>query len=141
MFLGEYKHTIDVKGRLTVPAKFRGQLAAGLVVTRGFERNLMLYPLTEWQHLYGKIMASPISDPISRVFRRRIMSGAADIKPDKQGRMVVPPYLREFAGIIGEVVIIGMGSHLEIWNAEMWKIELADIESNDDGERWSELGI
>lgn len=141
MFLGEYTHTIDDKGRLTIPAKFRGELAAGLVVTRGFDRNLMVYPLTEWQKLAAEIMTRPLSDSRTRDFRRRVFSGAADLEPDRQGRILVPPYLREFAAINGEVVIVGMYNYIEIWDTEAWTAVRQQIEDSDDAARWQDLGI
>lgn len=141
MFLGEYTHSIDDKGRLTIPAKFRGELAAGLVVTRGFDRNLMVYPLTEWQKLAEEIMTRPLSDNRTRDFRRRVFSGAADLEPDRQGRILVPPYLREFAAISGEVVIVGMYNYIEIWDVEAWTAVRQQIEDSDDAARWQDLGI
>ena len=141
MFLGEYIHTIDNKGRLTVPAKFRGELAAGLVVTRGLDRNLAVYPMAAWQVLAKEILARPISDQRMRDFRRRVFSGAIDIEPDRQGRILIPPYLREFAGIEGEVVIAGMFDSLEIWSTAEWAKIKESIENNDDATRWADLGI
>jgi len=141
MFLGEYTHTIDVKGRLTIPAKFRGLLAAGLVVTRGFDQNLMLFPLDGWQELAQKISQRPLSDEDIRSFRRRLFSGAVDLTPDRQGRILLPPYLREFAGINGEVVIAGMFNYLELWNSDAWSAVRTSIENNDDSGRWEDLGI
>lgn len=141
MFLGEYTHTIDDKGRLTVPAKFRGELAAGLVVTRGFDRNLMVYPMSEWENLAQEIMTKPLTDSRTRDFRRRVFSGAADLEPDRQGRILVPPYLREFADINGEVVIVGMYNYIEIWSTDAWQAVREAIENSDDAARWQDLGI
>ncbi|HEX6384077.1 MAG TPA: division/cell wall cluster transcriptional repressor MraZ [Anaerolineae bacterium] len=141
MFLGEYTHTIDDKGRLTIPAKFRGLLAAGLVVTRGFDQNLMLFPLEGWQELADGIARRPLSDEDVRAFRRRVFSGAVDLVPDRQGRILLPPYLRDFAGIDGEVVIAGMYNYLEIWSTEAWQSVRESIENNSDAARWEDLGI
>lgn len=141
MFLGEYTHTIDDKGRLTVPAKYRGELAAGLVVTRGFDRNLMVYPLSEWEKLAQEIMTKPLTDSRTRDFRRRVFSGAADLEPDRQGRILVPPYLREFAAINGEVVIVGMYNYIEIWSTDAWAAVRQTIEESNDAARWQDLGI
>ncbi len=141
MFLGEYTHTIDDKGRLTIPAKFRGELAAGLVVTRGFDRNLMVYPMSEWENLAQEIMTKPLTDSRTRDFRRRVFSGAADLEPDRQGRILVPPYLREFADINGEVVIVGMYNYIEIWSTDAWQAVREAIENSDDAARWQDLGI
>lgn len=141
MFLGEYTHTIDDKGRLTIPAKFRGLLASGLVVTRGFDQNLMLFPVDGWQELAQRIATRPLADEDMRMFRRRVFSGAIDLTPDRQGRVLLPTYLREFAGINGEVVITGMFHYLELWGSEAWASVRQSVESNDDTGRWEDLGI
>lgn len=139
MFLGEYRHTIDEKGRLTIPAKYRGLLAAGMVVTRGFDRNLMAFSLEGWQQLAERVKDLPMSDPNTREFRRRVFSGAIDLIPDRQGRVLLPAYLRDFAGINGEVVISGMFDYLEIWNSDAWQPMRESIEG--DAGRWEDLGI
>ncbi len=141
MFLGEYTHNIDSKGRLTIPAKFRGELAAGLVVTRGFDRNLMIFPLNGWQELARKIGERPLSDESVRAFRRRVFSGAVDLTPDRVGRILLPPYLREFAGIGSEVVVAGLFNYVELWDPAAWAAVRESIESNDDTARWEDLGI
>ena len=141
MFLGEFAHTIDPKGRLTIPAKFRGLVAAGVVVTRGFDRNLMLYTMEEWQALAERIAKRPLADADMRAFRRRVFSGAIDVVPDKHGRVIIPPYLREFAGIDKEVIIAGMFDYLEVWSKESWTAIRASIEDNADAARWADLGI
>ncbi len=141
MFLGEFQHTIDDKGRLTIPAKFRGELAAGLVVTRGFDRNLMVFPLIGWEELAQKIAQRPYSDPGARSFRRRVFSGAMDLEPDRQGRILLPQNLREFAGLNGEAVIIGMFNYLEIWSSSSWDPVRSEIENSEESTRWDDLGI
>lgn len=141
MFLGEYIHTIDDKGRVTIPARYRGELASGLVVTRGFDKNLMVFPISEWQAMAERIAARPLSDESVRAFRRRLFAGAVDLEPDRQGRIVLPPYLREFAGIDGEVVIAGLFNYIELWSASTWKDMRASVEDNDDASRWQALGI
>lgn len=141
MFLGEYTHTIDDKGRVTIPARFRAELAAGLVVTRGFDQNLMVYPVGEWQEMAERVASRPVSDEGVRAFRRRIFAGAADLEPDRQGRIILPQYLREFAAINGDVVIAGMYDYIELWNADAWKDVRLAVEDNDDVSRWQALGI
>jgi MraZ protein len=141
MFLGEYTHTIDEKGRLTIPAKFRGELAAGLVVTRGFDQNLMIFPLDEWQAMAERIISRPLGDEDVRSFRRRIFSGAIDLSPDRQGRIVLPTYLREFAAIDGEVVVAGMYNYVEVWGVGAWRSVREKIENSGDEARWDDLGI
>jgi MraZ protein len=139
MLLGEYRHTIDEKGRLTIPAKYRGILAAGMVVTRGFDRNLMAFSLEGWEELAERVKKLPWSDPGAREFRRRVFSGAIDLVPDRQGRVLLPPYLREFANINGEVVITGMQDYLEIWNGESWEPVRESAEG--DERHWEHLGF
>ncbi len=141
MFLGEYTHTIDSKGRLTIPARYRGDLAAGLVVTRGFDQNLILFPLEGWQNLAKRITERPLADDDMRSFRRRVFSGAVDLEPDRQGRILLPPYLRDFAAITTDVVIAGMFDYLELWSAEAWVTVRESIEASGDADRWMDLGI
>lgn len=139
MFLGEYRHTIDDKGRLTIPAKYRALLAGGMVITRGFDRNLMAFSLEGWEELAGRVKSLPWSDSSAREFRRRVFSGAVDLIPDRQGRVLLPPYLREFANIETDVVITGMLDHLEIWNSEAWTPVREAAEG--DEQHWENLGI
>ena len=139
MFLGEYTHTVDDKGRVTIPARFRADLATGVVVTRGLDRNLTIYPLEEWRDLADKIMSKPMTDPSVRSFRRRLFAGAVDLELDRQGRILLPPYLREFADIDGEVVVVGNYNNIEIWNSAGW--ETARRDSEDDDESFFALNI
>lgn len=139
MFLGEYQHAIDDKGRLTIPAKYRGLLANGMVVTRGFDHNLMAFTMDGWEELAERIKALPMTDPHTREFRRRVFSGAIDLTPDRQGRILLPPYLREFAEINGEAVIAGMYSYMEIWSAERWDPVRDTIVG--ESTHWENLGI
>ena len=139
MFLGEYTHTVDEKGRLTIPAKFRNALAQGLVVTRGLDRNLVIYPQSEFSDLAERVMAKPMTDKGVRAFRRRVFSGAVDLEADRQGRILLPPYLREFAGIEGEVVIVGNYNYIEIWSNGDWEAARDLMESDESA--WEDLGI
>lgn len=142
MFLGEFVHTIDEKGRLTIPAKFRADLASGLVVTRGIDRCLAIYPLEEWEHLAGRVSALPMTDRRARAFRRLVFANASDAVPDKQGRMLIPPRLREYASLDGEVVVTGLDTYIEVWNLDAWTGERERVEGDDaDIEEWSLLGI
>lgn len=124
MFLGEYEHTVDEKGRLAIPAKFRAGLAEGLVLTRGFDQNLLLYPMPVWRELAARINALPITQPSARNLRRLMFAGASDLGLDKQGRIVLPPNLRQYATITGQAVVTGMDSFIEIWSAERWQTVL-----------------
>jgi MraZ protein len=140
MFLGEYSHTIDDKGRLTIPAKYRGELMGGLIVTRGFDQNLMIFPQDGWQEIAERIAARPLGEQDVRTFRRRVFSGAVDLMPDRQGRIVLPGYLRDFAAIDTDVIVAGMYSFIEVWSAEAWSSVRERVENND-GERWTQLGV
>ncbi len=139
MFLGEYRHTIDDKGRLTIPAKYRALLAGGLVVTRGLDNNLMAFTMEGWEALAERIKQLPLTDTNAREFKRRVFSGAVDLIPDRQGRILIPPYLREFAHIDSEAIISGMFDYVEIWNADDWQPMREVIEG--DAPRWEGLGI
>lgn len=139
MFLGEYRHTIDDKGRLTIPAKHRALFAPGMVITRGLDRNLLGYTLEGWDELAARIKNLPITDANSRTLRRRFFSGAVDLTPDKQGRILLPPYLRDFAGIESEAVISGMFDYIEIWSDDTWQPVRENIEGDDSS--WQDLGI
>jgi MraZ protein len=121
MFLGEYEHTLDEKGRFTIPAKFRAQLASGLVITRGIDRCLVLHPMDHFMGLAAKVSNLPATSPQARGFRRLEFSGAVDAAPDKQGRVGLPTVLREYARIDTQVVIIGLFDYCEIWNPETWR--------------------
>ncbi len=120
MFIGEYAHAIDQKGRLAVPTKFREDLETGAVVTRGLDGCLVLYTASEWEKLAAKLSQLPISKANTRAFSRFMLSGAMDLQLDGQGRITLPEYLRTYAGISKKVVITGLYNRLEIWNEERW---------------------
>ncbi len=120
MFLGSHNHNLDTKGRLAIPARFRDELADGLVLTRGFDRCIALYPIKAWETLAGRINELSIADVDVRQFRRMVFSEAIDAQLDSQGRILVPAPLREFAGIEREVVVIGVHSSIEIWSPARW---------------------
>jgi MraZ protein len=142
MFLGEFSHTIDDKGRVTIPARFRPDLATGLVVTRGLDGCLVLYANAEWELLAEQVDALPITDRRARDFRRFVFGSAVEAVPDRQGRVLVPTYLRQYAGIDGEVTIVGMNTYIEIWNPETWQAMRQGVENDEtNAERWAELGI
>src|SRR5215212_508266 len=129
MLLGEYEHTIDDKNRLTLPAKFRQAFDEGLVLTRGIERCLHAYPRSEWAATVESRLRE--LDPLSkegRVIQRYFFSGAAEAELDKQGRVMVPSSLGDFAGLGKEVVVAGIHDHLEIWDRASWRAHLDEIE-------------
>lgn len=142
MFLGEFSHTIDDKGRLTLPAKFRAEFAGGIVVTRGIDRCLFAFPLPEWQNLAQRVSNLPLTEPQAREFRRLLFAGASDDIPDKQGRVLIPQYLREYANLDGEVIVAGLNTHMEIWSPGAWNEARQGFESGAlDAEHWAKLGI
>ena len=120
VFIGEYRHSIDEKGRLAVPTKYRERLSLGAVVTRGLDRCLFIYPLDAWKELAGRLANLPLSKANTRSFARFLLAGAMDVELDKQGRMVVPEYLRSFAGIRKSVVVAGLYNRMEIWDVDAW---------------------
>ena len=141
MFLGEYNYTIDDKGRLTIPAKFRQPLMSGLVVTRGLDRNLAIYPLDEWRKLVQKIDQLPHGDPAARTLRRLIYSGASDAEPDSQGRVNIPAYLLEYSRISKDVTVVGLNTYIELWSPEEWQSVREVLEDETNASRWASLGI
>jgi MraZ protein len=142
MFLGEFVHTVDDKGRLTIPARFRVDLAAGLVVTRGIDRCLVIYPLEEWEQLAEQVSALPMTDRRARAFRRLVFANASDAVPDKQGRVLIPPRLREYAGLDSEAIVTGLNTYIEVWSPELWGEEREHVEGYEaDIEGWEALGI
>lgn len=142
MFLGEFVHVIDGKGRLTVPAKFRADLDTTLVVTRGIDRCLALYPIPQWEQLAAQVSELPLTDRQARAFRRLIFANASDVSPDGQGRILIPPRLREYASLDGEVVVVGLNTHIELWSPDAWNREREHVEGDEvDIEGWATLGI
>ncbi len=141
MFFGEYLHSIDDKGRLTIPAKYRERLGKA-IVTRGLDHNLAFYPLPAWEQLAARLRQLPMTDPNARALQRLIFSGAQEVSPDKQGRILVPPYLREYAGIVQSTVIAGMESYIELWNPEAWAEMLESVQNTEaNAANWQALGI
>ncbi|MGP7961371.1 division/cell wall cluster transcriptional repressor MraZ [Sanguibacter sp. A247] len=129
LLLGTYTPRLDDKGRLLLPAKFRGQLASGLVMTRGQERCLYLLPMEEFRRMYEQIRLAPVTSKQSRDYLRVLLSGASDEMPDKQGRISIPAPLREYASLDRDLAVIGMGTRVEIWDAPTWEAYLAEQES------------
>lgn len=132
MLLGEYQHAIDEKGRMAVPAKFRKTLAGGVVVTKGSEGCLYLYPLEEWTKLAEKLARLPINQADARAFSRLMLAGAAHADIDTQGRVLIPSYLLSYAGISVQAVIIGLYNRAEIWDREQWQRYRTSVEEKGD---------
>jgi len=143
MFIGEYQHTIDEKGRLAVPAKFRNELAKGAVVTRGLDNCLFLYPQKDWEELAQKLAKLPISQANTRAFARMMLAGAMDCEIDKQGRIILPDYLRKYGMLKKKVVIAGLYNRLEIWDIEAWEKYKTSTEKRggDIAEALGDLGV
>ena len=120
MFLGRYAHSLDAKGRLAIPARFREALAEGLVLTRGIDRCLSLYPMAAWLPLAERVSALPITDPDARNFRRMVFAEAVNLELDAQGRILVPPELRRYAALEREAVVVGVHTAIEVWSPERW---------------------
>jgi MraZ protein len=126
MFLGHYAHSLDDKGRLTIPAKYRDDLAEGLVATRGPKHQIVLYPLSEWRSLTQRVDALPRLDEKAVNIRRLLYAFAEDLVVDRQGRVIIPPRLREYARIDNEVIVVGLNSYVELWAPDAWQ----EIESH-----------
>ena len=141
MFMGEYNHTIDAKGRLIVPSKFREALGDTFVVTKGLDGCLFVYDNEEWQAFEEKLRSLPITNKEARQFARFFLAGAAEVEVDKQGRILVPNILREFAQINKEVVLIGVASRIEIWSKERFEGITAFEDMDEIAEHMAELGL
>jgi MraZ protein len=120
VFTGEYRHAVDDKGRLAVPARFRPQLDGGCVVARWLDTCLAIFPMAGWDALAAKVATLPITDPNARLLQRQLFAGAFETELDKQGRILVPAGLREFAGLEGEAMVLGSRDHAEIWAPARW---------------------
>lgn len=120
MFIGEFTHKIDGKGRVSVPSKFRLNLKLGSVITRGLDKCLFLYPKSEWKKLASKLANLPTHKANSRAFARFMLSGAMEVRIDKLGRILIPEYLRKYAGLKKEVVLVGVYNRIEIWDRFKW---------------------
>ncbi|MDO4265606.1 MAG: division/cell wall cluster transcriptional repressor MraZ [Eubacteriales bacterium] len=143
MFKGEYNHTIDTKGRLIIPAKLREGLGDHFVVTRGLDGCLSIYAMPEWEKLEEKLQNLPLTNANARKFSRYMLSGAVDCEFDKMGRILLPQVLRQAASLEKDVVLIGVGSRIEIWNRDKWAAEneLTEEEMSDLGGNLEGLGI
>jgi len=143
VFIGEYKHNLDEKGRLAIPTKFRADLLKGAVVTRGLDTSLFLFPKEEWDKLAEKLASLPLGQSSSRAFARLMLAGAMDVEVDKQGRVVLPEYLRTYAGLEKSVVIAGLFNRLELWDESTWNAYKSKMEEDAESvaEQLGELGV
>ncbi len=120
MFMGEYQHTLDEKGRVAIPSRLRNELGEKFVVTRGLDKCLFVYPLAEWSKIEGKLKALPFTKGDARAFTRMFFSGAVEVELDKQGRVLIPQNLRDYAQVEKEVRIIGVSNRVEVWSEAVW---------------------
>lgn len=141
MFMGEYNHTIDAKGRLIIPAKFREVLGDEFVVTKGMDGCLFVFDNSEWQVFAEKLRSLPMIDKEVRQFARFFLAGAASVEVDKQGRILLPSVLRDFAGITKDTVLIGVGSRIEIWSKDRWEGTVTYQDMDEISTHMVELGI
>lgn len=143
MFIGEYEASIDEKGRVAVPVKFRQALKGKAVVTRGLDQSLFLYPTGEWKTMAEKLASLPISTANTRAFSRLMLAGAMDLELDKQGRITLPAYLQAFAGMAKKIVFAGLYNRVEIWSEERWKAYKAETEKESTAiaEQLGSLGV
>lgn len=143
MLLGEYRHSLDQKGRVAIPAKFRGKLAGGAIITRGLDRCLFLFSGKEWETLAAKLTTLPIAQANSRAFVRLMFAGAMDVELDQQGRILVPDYLRTYASLGKHVVLAGLYNRIEVWDITQWEEYRKKTESSSQeiAEQLGALGI
>jgi len=141
MFMGEYNHTIDTKGRLIVPSKFRETLGDEFVVTKGLDGCLFVYDNEEWSAFEEKLKTLPLTNKDARTFVRFFLAGAAGVEVDKQGRILLPSVLREFAQITKDVVLVGVASRIEIWSKEKWESASSYEDMDEIAEHMADLGL
>ncbi len=130
MFMGEYQHSLDDKGRLTIPAKFRNGLGDRFIATKGLDNCLFLYPLPEWEQIELKLKTLPFTRADARAFMRFFFSGAVDCELDKQGRINLPPTLRDYAKVERDAVVIGVSNRVEVWSAAAWEAYQSSAEAS-----------
>jgi len=143
MFIGEFSHSIDDKGRVAIPAKFRKKISGGAIITRGLDKCLFVFTKKDWEKLAGKLIELPISQSNSRAFARLMLSGASDVQLDSQGRILIPDYLRKYAGVAKAAKVIGVYNRMEVWSDKNWEAYKKKTESASDeiAEKMADLGI
>ena len=143
MFIGEYQHSIDPKKRLAIPSKFRTDLKNKIVITRGLDKCLFIYPMKVWEELATKLGNLPVGEASTRSFIRLMLAGAVDVEVDGQGRILVPDFLKDYAGLSKNVVIAGLYNRLEIWDEKKWEDYKKNAEKNTDeiAEQLGKLGV
>lgn len=141
MFMGEYSHTIDSKGRLIIPSKLRDELGENFVVTKGLDGCLFVYAMDEWNLLNERLKTLPLTNPNTRRLNRFFLASASNGETDKQGRVLIPGVLREFAGLEKDVVLLGVGNRIEIWDKTAWEKESDYGDMDEIAEQMAELGF
>ena len=141
MLIGEYEHTLDAKGRLSMPAKLRRDMGEAFILTKGLDGCLFAFSQNEWMNFETKLKSLPLSDKNARNFVRFFLAGATECEIDKQGRFLIPSNLRESANLEKEAVIIGEGTRLEIWNKQIWKSKDEETSADEIAENMTMLGI
>jgi MraZ protein len=143
MFIGEYLHSIDLKKRMAVPSKFRADLKNKVVVTRGLDKCLFVYPMKVWEDIAGKLGTLPVGESATRSFIRLMLAGAVDVEVDKQGRILIPDFLKSYAGLGRNVIVTGIYNRLEIWDEKKWQEYKKKAEKNTDeiAEQLGKLGV
>jgi MraZ protein len=141
MFLGQYRHSLDNKGRLTIPARFRELLEGGAFVTRGFDHNLLILTTADFDRLTRRVNQMSMTDPDARDLRRRLFSNASQVDFDRLGRILIPTFLREAAQIDGDAFLVGAGNYFEIWAPEVWEKHNARQEEDEDTRRFTAFDI
>ena len=141
LFMGEYNHSIDAKGRITVPSKFRELLGEQFVVTKGLDGCLWVFPTEEWDDFTGKLRSLPVANKDARKFVRHFISGAMDAELDKQGRILLPQTLRDFAELDKDVAMVGTGARIEIWDSKKWEKSSTYANMDDIAEHMGEWGF
>ena len=131
MFTGEYRHAVDGKGRVAIPARFRTQLDEAAFISRWIDGCLAVFPRPDWDQLAGKVSALPVSDAGARTFQRFLFAGAFEAELDRQGRLLVPPSLRDYAGLEAEAIVVGSRDHIELWEPTRWADYSAAMTSPD----------
>jgi len=142
MFLGQYSHSIDSKSRLTVPARFRAALASGAYIVQGFERNLMVYTIDSFQRLAKRADTHTMTDPEVRAMRRVVFGGAREVSLDSAGRILLPSFLKNYAALGSDAMIVGAGEYFEIWDPDAWERELVSVtDSETNTERFATFDL
>ncbi|MBE3551136.1 MAG: Cell division protein MraZ [Brockia lithotrophica] len=143
MFLGEHRHVLDEKGRLTIPARFREELGSPFILTRGLDGSLFAYPLSAWRTLERRLRSLPFTRRDVRAFTRLLFAGAVEVEPDRQGRISIPPNLAAYAGLAKNVVVVGVSARVEIWDEARWEAYVAEGEAKytDLAESLIDLGL